>query len=185
MEFIEGRDFREVLNDTGALPLSSALQVAGSCAFALDYAHERSVLHLDLKPDNLMLTSDSILKIIDFGTARRIGKKLSGDDGYIEGSPPYMSPEQIRGHPLDHRTDVYSLGAIIYELLEGRPPFAFNSDLKTIVETLPPPIANVSPDAADVVLKAMAKDREDRWSTAGEFYRELLRSADADGVASA
>jgi len=180
MEYIEGRNFRTILSETGRLAASSCSQIAKSCALALDYAHERNVLHLDLKPDNLMLTDDRILKIIDFGTARRIEAE-SADNGenMVEGTPSYMSPEQIMGEPLDNRTDVYSLGAVIYELICGRPAYPFDTPVETILRQAPAHLSPHIPEAfAKVIEKALARNREDRWSSAGEFAGHLEAALD-------
>ena len=182
MEFVEGRDFRKILNSMKSLPLVPVIQTVRACAKALDYAHECGVVHRDLKPENLMLTTDSRLKIIDFGTARRIHSNLVTDRRVIEGSPPYMSPEQMRGYPLDRRTDVYSLGAIAYEMLAGDTPVPFDGDLQTILAHEPLPITSVPKRVSEVICKAIAKERDQRWCSAGEFHNELLRAAEEAGA---
>lgn len=182
MEYVEGTNFREILREEGVLPTLTVLQVAYSCALALDYAHERGVLHLDLKPENLMLNKDSVLKIVDFGTARYVGGLYTDDEGYLEGSPAYMSPEQISGAPIDLRADVYSLGVIVYELLCGRPPFPIDSKLETFLRSDPPPLDGFPDQIASVVDKAIRRDREQRWNSAGEFYSELYDAARASGL---
>lgn len=178
MEYVGGKSLRTILAENGRLKLSTCAQVAASCAMALDYAHERNVLHLDLKPDNLMLTEDCILKIIDFGTARRVEADADEEDEFVEGTPTYMSPEQLAGDELDLRTDIYSLGAVIHELLAGKPPYSFNVSPDYVLHHPPEGLPEyVPPEAARAIRKAMARRREDRWPTAGDFADCLIVAA--------
>ena len=173
MQYVNGHDFRSILQKYGKLSLDVALQVLSCCAEALNYAHEHNVVHRDLKPENLMLNEDSVLKIIDFGTARITGSSEERVEKFIEGTPPYISPEQITGSPVDRRTDVYSLGIIAHEFLDGVPPFPIGIELNTILETEPAPLQSVPEAVADVVGTAMARHADDRWETAGEFIDAL------------
>jgi serine/threonine protein kinase len=173
MEYVNGTDFRRILNDSCSLPIGTVAQMVHSCALALDYAHEREILHLDLKPSNLMLSNNSILKIVDFGTAQRMKRLLASSSDTIEGTPPYISPEQITGEPLSFATDVYSLGATAYECLCGRPLFPFDAGLDTLLNDEPIRLDNVPDDIAAVIATAVAKRPEDRWHTAGEFDKAL------------
>jgi serine/threonine protein kinase len=178
MEYVDGRNFRQILEHAGKLSLRSVLSVAESCAHALDYAHQRGILHRDLKPENLMLNQDSVLKIVDFGTAMMVRTKTASE--FIEGTPGYMSPEELLYEPLDRRADVYSLGVVLSELLTGTPPFPFDTDLQKLVELEPAPMPDVPAPVAQVLLKAMAKKRTERWSSAGELYQALARAAESD-----
>jgi serine/threonine-protein kinase len=173
MEYVDGRDFRAILKDLGRLSLGSVVQIVRSCAKALDYAHSRSVLHKDLKPANLMLDKESCLKIVDFGIAGQItgADEMGGD--YLEGTIPYISPEQIEGLPLDQRCDVYSLGAVIYELLSGRPVFSPQTAPEELLELDPELIPGLNDGIMQALLKALAKDRDVRWRSAGDFYQAL------------
>ncbi|MEI6969984.1 MAG: serine/threonine-protein kinase [bacterium] len=185
MEFVDGRDFRRILSSHSVLPLVPVMQVVKACAKALDYAHSRGVIHMDLKPENLMLTTESTLKIVDFGTAHRIDTIQAAGRTIVEGSPPYMSPEQLRGEPLDARTDVYSLGAIAYELVSGNPPVPVDADIETMLAARPGQILSLPGNVSDVICRALEKNREHRWRSAGEFYRELLRAHEESGASPA
>ncbi len=169
MEYVDGRDFHAILKEMGRLSLASTTQILRSCAKALDYAHGRSVLHKDLKPANLMLDHESSLKIVDFGIAGQISG-VSDDDGYMEGTIPYISPEQIQGLPLDPRCDVYALGAVIYECLAGRPVFPANTPPESLLELEPDPIPGLPDGVMQALYTALAKDREARWMSAGDFH---------------
>jgi len=167
MEFVDGEDLREILQRMGPLSLATVAAIAESCAAALDYAHKQGVLHRDLKPENIMLDRENALKIVDFGTASLAHK--SGHEPYIEGTPSYMSPEQIRGEALDARTDVFSLGAVLSELLTGTQAFPFRNDWAQLEAMQPVGLSSLPPAVAEALSKAMAKKRDDRWTSAGEL----------------
>ena len=177
MEYIDGENFRQILARLERLSMKTVLAVARSCASALDYAHARGILHRDLKPENLMLDGKSVLKIVDFGTAACLGTAARGrQDRFLEGTPGYMSPEEIRGEPLDPRTDVFSLGAVIGELLTGWPVFPGDDTFRTL-NVRPAPMPEVPEGVAAVILKALAAGRAERWESAGEFYAALAKAA--------
>jgi len=173
MEYVDGRDFRAILKEMGQLSLASVVQIVRSCAKALDYAHSRSVLHKDLKPANLMLDKESCLKIVDFGIAGQITNADEGGDEYLEGTIPYISPEQVEGISLDSRSDIYSLGAVIYELLAGRPVFPPQTFPEELLALVPDPIPGVDDEVMQALLTALSKDREARWKSADDFYQAL------------
>lgn len=179
MEYVDGRNFAEIMAQMGRLKPGSVVQIAHSCAAALDYAHDCGVLHKDLKPANLMLTGESVLKIVDFGIARYMAEaEEDGQDIFLEGTFPYMSPEQFEGQPLDLRTDIYSLAAVFYEFLAGRPILPLNSAPEDLLTVEPAPIEGISAGLWAVLQKALAKRRDQRWSSAGDFCKALA-AADA------
>ncbi|MBN1673454.1 MAG: protein kinase [Kiritimatiellae bacterium] len=175
MEFVEGCTFRQILHENDKLPLNIVLQVVDICADALDYAHRHDVLHRDLKPENIMLASDGVLKIIDFGLACL----MSAEEGpeLIAGTPIYMSPEQIRGELMDQRTDIYSLGAIAYELLSGYPPFPADATAEEILSLGPPDLPDIPDTVREVIQRALSANREDRWPSAGSLSRALSQAS--------
>src|SRR5690606_11104859 len=124
MPFVEGESLRDRLRREGALPIRTAVAIAREAADALACAHERGVVHRDIKPENLLLGGGHVL-VADFGVARALGEEAENltATGFALGTPAYMSPEQATGMPVDHRSDIYSLGAVLYEMLAGEPPF--------------------------------------------------------------
>jgi serine/threonine-protein kinase len=174
MEFVEGHNFREVLRQRGPLSLAGVLSVAEACASALDYAHARGVLHRDLKPENLMMTPEQNLKIVDFGTAMMLHATKPRD--WVEGTPGYMSPEELRMEPLDVRADVYSLGVVLSELLTGRNPFPAVKDVFQLADVEPAPMPELPAPVAAVLMKAMARRPDDRWPSAGALVRALAQA---------
>lgn len=196
MERIEGRTLREIL-DTGLLPVDVALGYARQAAAALDVAHAAGIVHRDLKPQNLMVTSGEQLKILDFGLAR----VASGEDsmaptierltafGTVLGTPGYMSPEQAEGKPVDARTDVFSLGIILYEMLTGKAPFRGTSVatvLYGIVHRVPEPAGRLRPglsrDVTDVLDSMLNKDPHRRFADGGEVLAALSGATPASRV---
>jgi CheY-like chemotaxis protein len=175
MEYVNGRNFREICRRYGKLPLATVVQVVRVCADALSYAHRHNVLHCDLKPTNLMLQEDGVLKIIDFGISCLIGAPMTSDE--IFGTLAYMSPEQIQGETLDSRTDVYSLGIIAYELLTGHHPFPENATDEDILTMGSLKLADAPVSLREVLEKGVAFDRESRWTSVESFMRALLDAA--------
>ena len=186
MELLDGSDLGAVLDAAPdrRLSLAEAISTARQIASALAYTHARDVIHRDLKPGNLIRTADGIVKICDFGIAR-----LGGDTGLTSrlgggafpvGSPCYMSPEQIGGVDVDHRSDLYSFGCVLYELLVGAPPFAVGDPLVILLDhrdTAPRPPRELRPEIPrlleDIVLDLLAKAPEDRPADAGAVLRRL------------
>lgn len=179
MELLEGVDLRETMKH-GRRPLRTALDLAAQVADGLAFAHERGVVHRDIKPGNIMIVRDRHAKIMDFGIASIRISDVKTQAGAILGSPRYMSPEQVRGQRADHRSDIYSLGVVIYELTAGEPPFsaAHVTQLMHMVATAtprPPSSANAAvPPMLDlIVAKALEKDPDARYQSAAELAADL------------
>ncbi len=177
MEYVQGSTFRDILKRYGRLPMDSVLQVVRVCADALAYAHRHEVLHRDLKPTNLMLSEDGVLKIIDFGVSCLISSQRNTRD--ILGTPVYMSPEQIRGKDLDNRTDIYSLGIITYELLTGNRPFPEEATGKDVLKVGTPILEGLVEPIRQVLQKAVSTDRDERWPSVEAFAAALINAADS------
>jgi Tol biopolymer transport system component len=173
----------------GALPVIAALDVAVQVASALAAAHEAGIAHRDIKPENVMVRRDSIVKVLDFGLAKPTEHAPSNVDteaatlmlvhtspGVVMGTINYMSPEQARGLALDARTDIWSLGAVLYEMLAGKPPFtgATSSDvLVAVLDREPAPLTGAPPELQRIVRKALRKDREERYQTIKDLLVDL------------
>ncbi|MDT7808523.1 MAG: eukaryotic-like serine/threonine-protein kinase [Acidobacteriota bacterium] len=192
-EFIEGETLRARLS-RGTLAAADALDVAAQVAAALSAAHAAGIVHRDIKPENVMLRPDGFVKVLDFGLAKLTeqtdGAKseaatraiVNTDPGIVLGTVNYMSPEQARGRETDARTDIWSLGVVLYEMLTGRAPFAGESQadvLAAIIGREPPPVARNLPGAPEalewITTKALTKDREGRYQTAKELLTDLKR----------
>src|SRR6516164_2274214 len=123
MELVEGRSLQALLDSGQAFPLPRVLRIMEQTCSALQFAHERNVVHRDIKPANLMLTPDDTVKVTDFGTAKILQFGTVNQTAHVMGTPSYMSPEQVKGRPVDGRTDIFSLGVVMYEMLAGEKPF--------------------------------------------------------------
>jgi serine/threonine-protein kinase len=182
MEFIEGRTLSEFM-DMGRRPTPvQAAEIAQKIAAAIAAAHAQGVIHRDIKPGNVMVTRDGTVKVMDFGIARVLGPETAPQTSAVLGTASYLSPEQAQGGPVDARTDIYSLGAVLYELLTGRPPFVGDSPVavayKQVNETPAVP-SSLNPDVPArldaVVMKALSKNPSNRYQTADEFSADLAR----------
>ncbi len=192
MEYVEGRTLRDVLRTEGRLLPQRALEVAADICSALDAAHAAGIVHRDIKPANVMLTAAGEVKVMDFGIARAVADSSSTvtQTSDVIGTAAYLSPEQARGEHVDARSDIYSTGCLLYELVTGAPPFVGDSPVAVayqhVREDPAPPSAydDTLPRSVDaVVLKAMAKNPANRYQSAAEMREDLLRAAAGRPVA--
>jgi serine/threonine protein kinase len=184
MELVEGPTLKAELGERSHMgqPFDprEAARILTAIGNAVDYIHRRGVVHRDLKPANIMFTSKGEPMLTDFGIAKIVGAKRFTMTGAISGTPTYMSPEQGQGGRGDERSDIYSLGVILYEMVTGRVPFDANTPFVLIMKHIqdPPPLPReVNPDIPEavepVILKALSKNPADRYQTAGEMVRAL------------
>lgn len=179
MEYIQGKDLKETLEIKGRLPYQEALSIVNQVAQALRRANERGIVHRDIKPQNLMLTTGGTVKVLDFGIARIRALPSLTQSGFV-GSPYYISPEQAMGENVDIRSDIYSLGVVTYETLTNTLPFDANTPWSIISQqiasappTTPLDEANVPQTVKQLVLKAMAKRPEDRFQSPEELHETV------------
>ena len=190
MEYIEGTTLQDRLLQVRTLPPDNVVPLARQICAGLDYAHARSIVHRDVKPANIMITADEVVKIMDFGVAK-IGGGLTST-GSIVGTPSYMSPEQVCGKPLDGRTDLFSVGVILYECITGQKPFSGDNITticyKIVHEDVAPPgrsSKSLAPGFGRAIMKALAKAPDERYQRGADLVRDLERAAGlgtVDGV---
>jgi predicted Ser/Thr protein kinase len=179
MEFVEGRELQALLATQERLPVAAIVRIMGQLLDALEYSHKNGVVHRDIKPANIMLLQDDTVKVTDFGIARIESSTLTRA-GTIMGSPSYMSPEQFLGLSIDARSDLYSAGVVLYELLAGEVPFpgSFSTAMHKVLNDTPTPVSvlNVhAPKGIDALLgRALAKKPADRFQSAAEFKQAVL-----------
>jgi serine/threonine-protein kinase len=186
MEYVEGRPLK------GPLPAGEALRCAIQVAEALAAAHKAGIIHRDLKPENILLTGEGSVKLLDFGLAR-LQPQLAEDaptvtktgPGVVAGTAPYMSPEQAQGEPVDARSDIFSFGAVLYELLSGRRAFrkeTMGATLAAVITSEPPPLREAPPQVARIVGRMLAKKREDRYQSTEELLADLRVAAQPEAA---
>jgi hypothetical protein len=187
MELVDG-DSLETKLRSGPLPLAQAIRIADDILGALRYAHERGVVHRDVKPSNILVTSGGLPKLMDFGIARVAGDTRLTHSGMAMGSLHYMSPEQVLSKPVDERSDIYSMGATFYEMLTGRPPVEGDNQyalMQAHLRQVPPAPSDVAPsvppEVSSVVMTSLAKAPEERFQNAAEFQAALRQSIFGSG----
>src|SRR5687767_2518711 len=180
MEYIQGVELRTLFVEGQAMGVPQSISIAAQVAEGLGYAHQAGVVHRDIKPANIMVVADGPVKITDFGIARMRASADLTQTGVMLGSPKYMSPEQVIGKRADHRSDVFSLGVILYEMLTGAAPFAgenVTALMYQIVNFAPPAPSSVNPHVPEmldfVVAKMLAKPLEERYQDAREVAKDL------------
>jgi serine/threonine protein kinase len=201
MEYVHGETVREILHKThaqkSAIPISAALTVGAAAAAGLHHAHERKgfdgkplgIVHRDVSPSNLMVSFEGNVKVVDFGVAKATQRRTETQAGTVKGKIAYLSPEQCRGRLIDRRSDLFSLGIVMWEMLVGDRLFRNGTDFETmeaIVQTTPPPPssrrADIPPEVDEIIGKMLARDREQRYQTADDVLDAIERVAVKVGV---
>lgn len=187
MDYLRGQNLEQLIARDGVFSVDRFARIAIQVCSALDYAHRKGVIHRDLKPGNIVMLDDEMdfVKVVDFGLAKlnADNRKLT-QSGELWGSPPYMSPEQCKGKPEDERSDIYSVGAVMYEMLTGKDPFHYANTVFELIQThisaqpaplvQTNPLANIPPELEQVVFKCMAKEAVDRYQNAAELRDALI-----------
>jgi serine/threonine-protein kinase len=191
MEYVEGHTLREVLKTQGHLPPQQAMEITAEVCSALDFSHRSGIVHRDIKPGNVMITDAGAIKVMDFGIARALADNAATvtATAAVIGTAQYLSPEQARGESVDARSDVYSTGCLLYELLTGHPPFTGDSPVAIAYQhvrenpQVPSSVNRAVPPAVDsIVMKALAKNPLNRYQTAAEMRGDLQRALSGQAV---
>lgn len=180
MSFIEGESLEDMIQQKGPIPVHDAIEISSGILDALNFAHSKGVIHRDVKPSNIIIRPDKQGCLVDFGIALVLGKPRVTQFGTNIGTPEYMSPEQIKAKDMDHRTDVYSYGCVLYEMLTGEPPFGVQSEnltdfdiMSRHINTPPPSLRASNPDITApveaAIMRALAKNPDDRFSGCREM----------------
>ena len=185
MELMEGRELQNLLTGGQFLPVRDVLSIMIQVANGLAYAHEHGIIHRDIKPSNIMVLKGGRVKIADFGIARMDSWRLDTQGGKLLGSPLYMSPEQVSSQPIDHRSDIFSAGTMLYQMLTGKMPFTGNNThaiIYQIVNRKPENPGAVNPEVPEeldaIVLKCLSKDPAERYQSALELADDLRACQD-------
>ncbi len=191
MEYVQGNTVSKLLEKGNPIPINEAIQITNGILSALSYSHNKGTIHRDIKPGNIMITKNGQVKVMDFGIARAItdSSATMTSTNSVVGTAQYLSPEQARGEVVDARSDLYSTGCLLYELLTGRPPFQGDSAVAVAyqhVSETPRLASEITPDISEsldrVILKSLAKKREDRYQTAAEMQSDLLKVLQGSAV---
>jgi serine/threonine-protein kinase len=183
MEYVDGVTLRDIVHTEGPMPAKRALEVIADACQALNFSHQHGTIHRDVKPANIMISKTGAVKVMDFGIAKALADANSvTQTAAVIGTAQYLSPEQARGEKVDARSDVYSLGCVLYEMLTGEPPFVGDSPVAVAYQhvredPVPPSQRHdgISPDLDAVVLKALAKNPDNRYQTAAELRADLVK----------
>ena len=187
MEYVEGHTVKELLADSTPVPIPEAVEISSGVLAALQYSHGAGLVHRDIKPGNVMLTNSGKVKVMDFGIARALADSQATmtQANAVIGTAQYLSPEQARGEVVDERSDIYSAGCFLFELLTGQAPFNGDSAVSLAYQHVsePPPVpssiaGDIPPELDRVVLKALAKDPNARYASAADMEVDLVRAAD-------
>ncbi|HUB52679.1 MAG TPA: serine/threonine-protein kinase [Terracidiphilus sp.] len=181
IEWVDGKLLRAIMNEERTLPIERAVKLTLAICDALDTMHKHGVVHRDLKPENIMVSEGDRIKIIDFGIAmKEDARRLTYTDMSLLGTPDYISPEQVKGQRGDQRSDIYAVGAMLYEMLTGQPPFTGPNPLAVMNERLlidPKPVRELNPEVSpaleEVLFRALERDPRHRYATAAEMAWEL------------
>lgn len=189
MEYVDGQTLSKLIKDSSRFPIDDYLDYALQIAGALQAAHENGIIHRDIKSDNIMITSTGQVKVMDFGLAKLAGQTKITKTGTTLGTVAYMSPEQAQGKNVDHRTDIWSLGVVLYEMVTGQLPFRGEYEqavMYAIVNEEPEPITSILPEIPQqldrVLEKAIAKSQEERYQNFEEFIRDLTLDEEKEQV---
>ncbi len=183
MEYVDGVTLRDIVHNDGPMPIKRALEVIADACQALNFSHNHGIIHRDVKPANIMISKTGAVKVMDFGIARALADSTNvTQTAAVIGTAQYLSPEQASGNPVDARSDVYSLGCVLYEMLTGEPPFVGDSPVAVAYQhvredPVPPSqrYPGIPPELDAVVLKALTKNPENRYQTAAEMRADLVR----------
>jgi len=193
MEYVDGRTVSDILRSDGPIEPKRGAGIAADVAAALGFAHRKGVVHRDVKPGNVLITKTGEVKVADFGIARAMTSSSEENltqTGSVMGTATYFSPEQAQGKPVDARTDLYSLGVVLYEMASGKPPFSADSPVaiayKHVQEPIPPlagRVPGIAPDYQAITERALAKDPDDRYPDGAAMRADLLRFRDGRPIA--
>jgi serine/threonine-protein kinase len=180
MDYIKDHDLKELIHTSGTLSIQTAISITKQICMGLKAAHQKNIIHLDLKPRNIMLDSDGRVYIMDFGVARSLGAHEVVQEKKLIGTPAYISPEQAKGDEVDKRSDIYSLGVILFEMLTGKRPFeadTLDSYVDMHIHKKPPRPSEIRqqipPFLDDIILKCLKKDKDNRCQKVTEILEDL------------
>src|ERR1039458_7766572 len=190
MEYLEGKSLEKIVQEQGVLPIETILPIYDQICNALDHAHNNKIVHRDIKPANIMILNNGLVKVTDFGIAKMMAMGMT-QVGQILGTPNYMSPEQVKGRHIDGRSDIFSLGVILYELVTGEKPFG-GQNITTLIynimheNPIPPREldASIHSGLSFVISKALAKNVDERYQTCRELAEDLKNYKTLGGAAS-
>jgi len=189
MEFVDGKPLKDLIAQAKVLPLSIAITIIAEILSGLDHAHSKGVVHRDIKPGNILISKEGITKIADFGLAQSGSMPTLTVTGALVGTPAYMSPEQAAGRKIDQRSDVFSTGVMLYEMITGSKPFqgeGYSTIITKILTETPPPIKNfvpnMPPEIERVLVRSLEKDVDRRYLSAGDMLKEIESYAERENL---